>query len=149
MIESHDTYGFIIVDGNGALFGTLSGSTRTILEKFSVDLPRKHGRGGQSSNRFERIRTERRHHYMKEVTEAATDNFLTDDRPNVKGIVIAGSAEIKTDMIKTDLIDQRLIPIIIKVVDIAYGGEVGFNQAIDLSENCLKNVRYVHEKKCY
>ncbi len=30
----------------GALFGTLSGNTREVLHKFSVDLPKKHGRGG-------------------------------------------------------------------------------------------------------
>ena len=29
-------YGFIIMDGNGSLFGTLSGNTREILHKFTV-----------------------------------------------------------------------------------------------------------------
>lgn len=29
-------YGFIIMDGNGTLFGALSGNTREILHKFSV-----------------------------------------------------------------------------------------------------------------
>ena len=40
------------MDGNGALFGTLSGNTRDVVHKFSVDLPKKHGRGGQSALRF-------------------------------------------------------------------------------------------------
>jgi len=35
------------MDGNGALFGTLQGNTREVLHKFTVDLPKKHGRGGQ------------------------------------------------------------------------------------------------------
>jgi hypothetical protein len=30
------------MDGNGALFGTLSGNTREILQRLSVDLPKKH-----------------------------------------------------------------------------------------------------------
>ncbi len=42
-----DRFGFIVMDGNGALFGTLHGNTRDVLHKFSVDLPKKHGRGGQ------------------------------------------------------------------------------------------------------
>lgn len=29
-------YGFIIMDGNGSLFGALSGNTREILHKFQV-----------------------------------------------------------------------------------------------------------------
>lgn len=32
------------MDGNGALFGTLSGNTRDVLHKFTVDLPKKHGK---------------------------------------------------------------------------------------------------------
>jgi peptide subunit release factor 1 (eRF1) len=28
-------YGFIVMDGNGTLFGTLSGNTREILHKFT------------------------------------------------------------------------------------------------------------------
>lgn len=29
----------------------------------------------------------------------------------------------------------------------SYGGENGFNQAIDLSADALSNVKYIHEKK--
>lgn len=34
------------------LFGTVSGTSHSILESWSVSLPNKHGRGGQSSVRF-------------------------------------------------------------------------------------------------
>ena len=36
-------FGFIVMDGNGSLFGTLCGNTRNVLQKFTVDLPKKHG----------------------------------------------------------------------------------------------------------
>jgi hypothetical protein len=55
------------MDGNGCLFGTLSGNTREVLHKFSVDLPKKHGRGGQSALRFARLRMEKRHNYVRKV----------------------------------------------------------------------------------
>ena len=61
LLESDDKFGFIVMDGNGSLFGTLAGNTREILHKFSVDLPKKHGRGGQSALRFARLRLEKRH----------------------------------------------------------------------------------------
>ena len=54
MLESEEKFGFIIIDGNGALFGTLCGNTREVLHQFEVDLPKKHGRGGQSALRFAR-----------------------------------------------------------------------------------------------
>jgi len=72
LLEDDEKFGFIIVDGGGALFATLQGNCRTILQKISVELPKKHGRGGQSANRFARLREEKRHHYAKKVAELAT-----------------------------------------------------------------------------
>lgn len=46
LVESNDTFGFVIVDGNGCLMAKLTGNTKTIISKFTVDLPKKHGRGG-------------------------------------------------------------------------------------------------------
>ncbi len=80
MLESDDKFGFIVMDGNGALFGTLSGNTREILHKFSVELPKKHGRGGQSALRFARLRLEKRHNYVRKVAELATQMFINVDR---------------------------------------------------------------------
>lgn len=134
------------MDGNGSLFGKVQGNTREIVNQFKVDLPKKHGRGGQSANRFARIRTEKRHNYLRKVAEECTKAFITNDVPNIKGLVLAGSAEFKNDLQKSDLFDPRLAPIVIKVVDISYGGELGFNQAIELSMDALKNVKFVHEK---
>lgn len=42
-------------------------STRDVLHRFSVDLPKKHGRGGQSALRFARLRLEKRHNYVRKV----------------------------------------------------------------------------------
>lgn len=62
-------------------------------------------------------------------------------------MVLAGSAEFKNDLQKSDLFDSRLQPVVIKIVDISYGGELGFNQAIELSMDALRSVKFVHEKK--
>merc|ERR1711920_617778 len=44
--------------------------------------------------------------------------------------------------------DLRLAAIIIPpLLDVAYGGEPGFNQAIELSSETLKNVKFIQEKK--
>lgn len=52
---------------------------------------------------------------------------------NVAGLVLAGSADFKTDLAMSDMFDQRLQAKIIKVVDVSYGGDNGFNQAIELA----------------
>ena len=147
LLESDQKFGFIIMDGNGALFGTLSGNTRDVVHKFSVDLPKKHGRGGQSALRFARLREEKRHNYVRKVAELAVQNFITSDKVNCAGLILAGSADFKNDLNQSDMFDQRLQAKVIKVVDVSYGGENGFNQAIELSAETLSNVKFIQEKK--
>merc|ERR1719238_2578446 len=147
LLESDDKWGFIIMDGNGSLYGTVAGSAREILHKFSVDLPKKHGRGGQSALRFARLRLEKRQNYVTKVAEMATNLFITNDKCNVSGIVLAGSAEFKNVLHDSEVFDGRLKAKVVKVVDVSYGGENGFNQAIELSAETLSNVKFIQEKK--
>merc|ERR1712024_363914 len=127
LLESDDKFGFLIMDGNGALYGTLQGNHREVLHKFSVDLPKKHGRGGQSALRFARLRLEKRHNYVRKVAEIATQLFISNDKPNISGMILAGSAAFKTELSQSDMFDPRLQAKIIKLVDVSYGGENGFS----------------------
>lgn len=145
LISDGSVYGFLIVDGNGALFGTLSDQSRKILFRMDVSLPGKTARGGQSAARFGRIRVEKRHVYLSQVCENLTRFFITDDRPNVAGLIVAGLAEFKTEIMKSNLLDQRLLPIVLKILDVSHGGEVGFLEAITLSQDVLRNTRISQE----
>jgi peptide chain release factor subunit 1 len=147
LLDDDDIYGFIIMDGSGTLYGTIQGNTRTILHNFSVDLPKKHAKGGQSSVRFARLRMEARHNYIRKVAEYAVVHFISNNVCNVKGIIMAGSADFKTELSRSDLFDQRLLKCVIQIVDISYGGHAGFNQAIQLSAEAMSNVRFIQEKK--
>ena len=147
LLEDDDVFGFIVMDGNGCLYATLAGNTRTILHKFTVDLPKKHGRGGQSALRFARLRLEKRHNYVRKCAETAVTHFITDNRCNVAGLVLAGSADFKTELLQSDMFDPRLAKQVIKTVDVSYGMDPGFNQAIELSAECLSNVKLVQEKR--
>merc|ERR1711990_1066011 len=137
LLQSDDKFGFIIMDGNGTLFGTLAGNTREIIHKVSVELPKKHGRGGQSALRFARLRLEKRHNYVVKIAELSNQLFLTDDKINVTGLILAGSADFKNVLSANDVFDNRLSTKVLAIVDIAYGGENGFNQAIELSAPVL------------
>ncbi|KAK4385457.1 Eukaryotic peptide chain release factor subunit-3 [Sesamum angolense] len=45
------------------------------------------------------------------------------------------------------MFDPRLQAKILNVVDVSYGGENGFNQAIELSAEILSNVKFIQEKR--
>lgn len=86
LLEDNNTFGFIVIDGSSCLFGTVCGNTQTVLHKFTVDLPKKHGRGGQSAVRFARLRTEKRHNYLRKVGEQAVSFFIKNDTANTVSV---------------------------------------------------------------
>ena len=48
---------------------------------------------------------EKRHNYVRKVAEVAVSLFITNDRPNVAGLVMAGSADFKTELSQSDMFD--------------------------------------------
>ncbi len=147
LIQDNDKYGFIIMDGNGVLYGILSGNRREVLHKFSVDLPKKHGRGGQSAMRFGRIRLEKRQNFVRKAAEMAIQIFISNDKPNITHLVLAGAANFKNELNDSDIFDKRLRSIVVKIIDVSYGGENGFNQAINNASDTFADIKIVHEKK--
>jgi peptide chain release factor subunit 1 len=143
LLADDKKFGFVIFDGNVALFAYLQGSDKKIIQSIKVDLPKKHRKGGQSSVRFARIREEKRLTYLKKVAELTNQHFITNDKPNVAGLVLAGNSAFKTELSETTVLDQRLKPCILSVLDISYGGENGLNEAISLSSQALSNVKFV------
>jgi len=145
---SSTTYGFIVLNGDGSLFATLSGKQKKILKMIhDPDLPRKHNKGGQSSVRFANLRDIAIHGYVKVVGEASTKVFIENEVPNITGLVIGGSGHLKQKFLESGWLDPRLQKIYLGSVDIAYGGEIGLSQTIDLSGSLISDLEYERERK--
>ena len=56
-----------------------------------------------------------------QVAEMATQFFITNDRPNCAGLILAGSADFKTELGQSDMFDPRLQASILGTVDVSYG----------------------------
>jgi peptide chain release factor subunit 1 len=48
---------------------------------------------------------EKRHNYVRKAAEVATTLFITNDKPNIAGIILAGSADFKTELSQSDMFD--------------------------------------------
>ena len=57
----------------------------------------------------------------------AAANFITNDKPNVKGIIMAGSADFKSVVGESEKFDKRLKEVVIATFDVSYGAENGLN----------------------
>uniref|UniRef100_A0A6T7R9P8 eRF1/Pelota-like N-terminal domain-containing protein n=1 Tax=Hanusia phi TaxID=3032 RepID=A0A6T7R9P8_9CRYP len=148
MIQVDQRIGFIIIDGKGVLFGLLIGINKEILFKLNVNLPKKHGRGGQSALRFSRIRIEKRTNFIRKICELSNQYYIGDCQKNsIEGLIIAGPADLKNDLISSELFDSRLREKLLSIIDISYGGEIGFNKAIENSSSILEQLKYIKEKK--
>ena len=94
-------------------------------------MPKKHNKGGQSSNRFANIRTEKRLIYVKKICEELKRTYIgNNNKPIVQGLILGGYADFKTMVSENNTLDIRLKAIIIKILDLSYGMEHGLNQAI-------------------
>lgn len=114
------------MDCDGALFGTVAGNTRAIIHKLTADLP--HGQEGQAALHSSSWCAEQRHNYVRKVADEAVHHFISNEKVNVTGLLLAGTADFTNGLSQSDLLDPRLREKVIKVVDVSYGGENGFNQ---------------------
>lgn len=145
MCQTNDTFGFIVVDGNGCLFGTLCGNVKLVVKKIDVYLSSKTRRGGQSALRYARLRDEQHYNFLKKVSETCNILFMNGDAPNIKGIIIAGCAAFKDNLVQSNLLDPRLMRVVLKVIVVSYGNERGFEEAINASRDVLSNVKLFKE----
>jgi len=147
-LQEHSKWGVIILDGKGASWFSLCGNTKERLHKIDVDLPPKHGRGGQSANRFARLREERRDWYVKKVIEVTHRVFIgANNLVNVEGLILAGCADFKTELQGSQFLDARVKAKIIKVLDVQYGGEAGLNEVLVQCDDLLKNQKMMKERE--
>jgi len=97
--------------------------------------------------RFARQRVEKREAYIGKICELSVHHFISDDRPNVKGLILAGAASFKNELHGAERFDKRLGGMVLGTFDISYGQDNGFSQAIHLASDVLSDVKFVKEKK--
>lgn len=140
--QDDNLYGYLIVNGDGYMMASVSGNKKDILHSDTISLPKKHNKGGQSSVRFARIAEEKRTNYVRKICEDFNRIFL---QKNYKGIVVAGNGNFKNRVAESDLIDYRLKNKIVKILDVPYGFNNGFQQAIEDSKDILSHLQLTQE----
>jgi len=145
LLAEKDTYGILVMDGDGAAFATLRGRRLEIVKNITSGIPGKHRAGGQSARRFERLREAQVNEYFKRVGEHADSIFLKI--PNLKGIIIGGPGPTKNNFESGDYLHYNLKSKVLGIVDTAYVDEQGMKEVVEKSPEILEKVRYFEEKK--
>ena len=145
LIKEKETFGIMAIDSTATALATLEGNRLQIVDEVTSGVPGKHRAGGQSARRFERLREAQLQSYYKRVGEHANKAFLS--LPNLKGIIIGGPGNTKSEFEKGGYLQYTLKDKIVDRIDTAYVGEQGVQEIVDKAPEILQKVRYVEEKQ--
>ena len=145
MMREKNTYGVLVIDSSEAILATLRGQRMTILKEFTSGIPGKHRAGGQSARRFERIREAAVNDYFKRI--AAHTNDMLSPIPDLRGLILGGPGPTKYDFAEGDYLNYMLKQKVIATLDTTYVSEKGVEEVVQRSQDLLKGVRYMEEKK--
>ncbi len=106
-----------------------------LLYDSSIKLQKKQKKGGQSAPRFERIRQGKEHEYIKKVSEKMVDVYtINKTEINVKGVVVAGPAEMKNKLVEYSETKKIFGEKILKIINTS---ELDDTSIWDVYEKCL------------
>ena len=145
MATERDAFGVILVDSTEATVASVRGQRMEILQEFNSGIPGKHRAGGQSARRFERIREQAMNDYFHRVAKHTLESFSKIQ--GLKGIIIGGPGPTKYEFEEGDYLNYQLKEKILATVDTSYVGDQGVAEVISKSQEILKGVRYLEEKR--
>jgi peptide chain release factor subunit 1 len=145
MLDEKKTFGLLVIDRSEATVGLLKGKRITPVKNIPSLVPSKHGRGGQSAVRFERLIEIAAHEFFKKVGEIASETFLNE--PDLKGIIIGGPGATKDFFVKEEYLHHEMMKKIIDTFDTGYTDEYGLKELVEKAKDSLQELDLMREKQ--
>lgn len=147
MVHEPDLWGLIVVDRAEVTLGFLRGKRVEPLRNKQSLVPSKHGRGGQSAHRFERMIEHAAHEFFVKVAEMAGEAFLPK-RDQLKGILVGGPGATKEFFVKeaflTPALQQKVVT---PLFDTGYTDEYGLRELVEKATQTLHGLELTEEKR--
>ena len=145
IFREKEIYGFILIDQQDGDIGILKGKKIEPLKHIDSLVPGKTSKGGWSQARYARVREGLLNDHFKEVGEIATAKFK--ELKDLKGVIIAGPGPTKNEFADGKFLGYEIQNKVLGIVDISYTGDTGFREALQRSEDILKEASVFREKK--
>jgi peptide chain release factor subunit 1 len=146
MMAPNDFYAIMTIDKNEATIAQLVGKKYEVLGHFTSMVPGKSRAGGQSSQRFERLREEA----MQDFFAKSADKFNSYFEPHiarVKGVLIGGPGLTKNYFMEKKVLHHELEKRVLGVIDTAYTDEGGVRELVHKSQDLLKDSELIKERQ--
>lgn len=145
MLTEREIYGLFLIDRRECTIGMLRGSRIEMIRYMTSQVPGKHGRGGQSQRRFERLTEIAAHEWFVKCGERASEIFLAE--PNIKGILVGGPGPTKQYFVNESYLHYEVQKKIIDTFDTGYTDEYGLRDLVGAAAEKMTDLRVSQEKK--
>ena len=147
MLIDKTAYGLFVIDRSESAYGLASGKRHHCQEHITSQVPSKHGRGGQSAQRFERLIEEAAHNFFKKSAERACAYWLPmiDD---LKGIIIGGPGATKDFVVKNNYFHHEIKKLIREPhFDVGYSNDSGLRELIQRAGGLMDQIELDVERR--
>ena len=147
MIVDDKVYGLIVADKNNAAIGYLQGSSIKTVYTLESNVPGKTKAGGQSAQRFSRLRDEMLKTFLDEIADKSKNAFMKKAREEkLLGILVGGPGFVKDKLVDDDHLHQELQDEIIATKSLDVAGEAGLSRLVDKAEESIEDSQVVKER---
>ncbi|WP_414838192.1 peptide chain release factor aRF-1 [Candidatus Nanosalina sp. VS9-1] len=147
MVVDDRVYGLIVADKSEAAIGYLQGSNVKTAYTMDSNVPGKTRAGGQSAQRFARIRKQMLKTFLTEIADKSKQAFLQKAREGkLLGIVIGGPGFVKEKLVEDDYLHKELQEKVIATESIGHSGEGALKELVQKAEESIEDSQAVKEK---
>lgn len=148
MIVDDRVYGLIVADKSEAAIGYLQGNSIKTAYTIDSNVPGKTRAGGQSAQRFARMRQQMLKTFLGDIADKAQNAFLDKAREDkLLGIIIGGPGFVKDKLIDDDYLHQELQEKVITVESLGHSGEGALKELVNKAEDSIEDSQAVVEKQ--
>ena len=143
-----DVYGLICLDKSEAAIAYVRGNKMSVEYTTESNVPGKTTKGGQSQQRFERIRENMYDTFLNEIAEEAKNAFLEKaQNDELLGIIVGGPGFSKEDLVEKDYLHERLVDEVLTTIGTNYSGEEGLEELLNKSQDVIAESEAVRERE--
>jgi len=143
MVAEKELYGLIVLDNREATIGLLKGKKIELLRQVESIVPGKTIKGGQSAQRYERIREGLINDWYKIIAENAR-NYLS--KFDLKGILLGGPGPAKNDFCDGGYLLTDIRKQVLGVKNVGYTDQQGLEELVERSQDVLAEAAIAKEK---
>src|SRR6056297_2810761 len=146
MLTDKGLYGLIVLDRREANVGWLKGKRIEPVKSASSLVPGKQRKGGQSAQRFHRLRLEAIDNFYQEVAGMADDLFVPK-RHEIDGVLVGGPSPTKDEFLDGDYLHHELQDKVLGKFDVSYTDESGLKDLVDAAGDVLADHEVMKDKR--